>query len=78
MDKYEIMSLMMRDEPHPIRANLYSISALLAEGLAHVADRLSDDEMKRFIDIGTALYRRGMDEFVEGVPVHDLFPVSGS
>lgn len=74
MNKYEIMSLMMRGENQRIHADLYSIAALLAEQLAKVSDKLSAQEIDRFIQIGGAVYHAGVNEFGAAVPVEDLFP----
>jgi hypothetical protein len=76
MDKYQIMALMMREDHQVLHTDLYSISALMAERLAGIADRLSDSEMDTFIDIGAAVYRAGLSEFGTSVPVEDLFPAS--
>lgn len=74
MTKQEAMPLMMQHEHQTIDANLYSLCTLLAESLADISDRLDDHEMEQFLDIGGAIYRRGISEFGECVPVADLFP----
>lgn len=76
MDKFQILSLMMRKEHQFIDADLYSISALLADALADVSDKLNHAEVFRLVDIGAAIYRHGVQEFGEGVPLDDLFPAS--
>lgn len=76
MDKYKIMALMMRSEHQVIDANLYSLSALMAERLADISGKLTEDELSAFIDIGAAVYQAGMKEFGERVPMEDLFPAS--
>lgn len=76
MDKYQILALMMRSEHQCLDANLYSLSALFADRLARVADRLTEEELNRFIEIGAAIYHAGLDEFGTGVPLEDLFPAN--
>lgn len=76
MNKYQIMALMMRREHRVIDANFYGLSALMADRLASVSDRLTAEEMDRFIDIGAAIYRAGMDAFGNTVEVEDLFPAN--
>lgn len=76
MDKYQIMALMMRSEHQVIDANFYGLSAVMADKLAAVSDKLSDAELDSFIRIGAAIYRAGMNEFGARVPVEDLFPAN--
>jgi hypothetical protein len=76
MDKYQILSLMMRKEHQVIDADLYTLSALMAERLADVSDKLNEAEIYGLVDIGGAIYRRGLVEFGDGVPVDDLFPAA--
>jgi len=74
MTKQEILSKMMRTEHHAIETDMYSLCAIFAEQLAAVIDRLDEAEIKRFIEIGAAMYRSGRAEFGAAVPVEDLFP----
>jgi hypothetical protein len=76
MTKEQILSLMMRQEHQVIDTDLYSLAALLAERLALISESLDEGALNRFIDIGAAIYRHGLGEFREGVPVEDLFPAS--
>ncbi|MES2537330.1 MAG: hypothetical protein V4632_15810 [Pseudomonadota bacterium] len=74
MDKFQVLSLMMRKDNQIIDADLYSISALMADALADVSGKLNQQEIYRLIDIGAAIYRHGLQEFGAGVPMDDLFP----
>ncbi|RJG06640.1 hypothetical protein D3870_12010 [Noviherbaspirillum cavernae] len=79
MDKYQIMSLMMREEHQIIDDDLYTLSERLAERLAHVADKLDDAEINRFIDIGAAIYRHGLKEFgVDAALAREHWRLNGS
>jgi hypothetical protein len=74
MTKQHALSLMMRHENHVVEADLYTVAALMAETIADVSDQLDDRQVDRFINIGAAIYRHGLNEFKEGVEVEDLFP----
>jgi hypothetical protein len=76
MNKYQIMALMMREDHQVLDTDLFSTSAVLAERLAGISTRLSEQEMDAFINIGAAIYRAGLNEFGAGVPVEDLFPAN--
>jgi hypothetical protein len=75
MTKQKILSQMMRKEHEVIDINFYSLAALFAEKLAALGDRLDEDELNVFIEIGAKIYRQGRTEFHENVPVEDMFPI---
>jgi len=67
MNKSQILALMMRRNHQSTQTDLLSISDLLAQMLADVADRLSEDEFYRFISIGSAVYSHGLEQFGDDV-----------
>ena len=74
MTKQEILSQMMRAEHYAIETDLYSLSAIFAEQLEAVIDKLDEAEIERFIEIGALMYRTGKAQYGAAVPVEDLFP----
>lgn len=74
MTKQQALSLMMRHENQVVEGDLYTVTALMAEALADVSEQLDDRHVDRFINIGAAIFRHGLDEFKQGVEVEDLFP----
>lgn len=53
MDEYQIMSLLMRLETRD--ADLQTVAAMYAETLADASERLTDDQMRRFLICGAFL-----------------------
>lgn len=77
MDKFECMSRIVRDESTLKYSDLFSVASSLAEQLAAIAERLDEQELRRFLDIGAAIYRHGMEEFDEQnarSPIAELMP----
>lgn len=56
MDQYQVLALLSKIEPSD--ADLYDIQMYLAEMLAEVSDRLSDDQLKRLLICCACLYHR--------------------
>ncbi len=54
---------MMRTNYQSAETDLISVAALMAESLADVADRLSEDEFYRLISIGSTIYSHGLAQF---------------
>jgi hypothetical protein len=75
MTKQQVMCLMMRSDRRTLDADLYTVSALLADRLARISHKLDRAEMDAFIEIGAAVYAEGLARFGAHVPVEDLFPV---
>ena len=67
MNKSQVLALMMRRNHQSTQTDLLSISDLMAEMLADISDRLSEDEFYRFISIGSAVYSHGLEQFGEDV-----------
>lgn len=67
MNKSQILALMMRRNHQSTQTDLLSIADLMAQMLADVSDRLSEDEFYRFISIGSAVYCHGLEQFGEDV-----------
>lgn len=78
MDKFELLALMMREDSQAKEANLYSVTADMAEKLANIAGRLDQNELACFVEIGATIYRQGVRTFGAGVPMEDLFPARES
>jgi hypothetical protein len=76
MDKFQVLALMMREENEVMDANLYTVCAMLADRLSMISDRLSEEEMMAFVQVGAVVYRHGMAEFGSAVPIEDLFPAN--
>lgn len=53
MDEYQIMSLLMRLETRD--ADPQTVAAMYAETLSDASDRLTDDQMRRFLICGAYL-----------------------
>jgi hypothetical protein len=75
MTKQQVLSLMMRQERRTLDADLYTVSALMADRLARVSHKLDRAEVDAFIEIGAAIYCHGLAQFGAHVPVEDLFPL---
>ncbi|HYD63602.1 MAG TPA: hypothetical protein VEC35_24820 [Noviherbaspirillum sp.] len=73
MTKFEIMALMMRKE-YQFEGDAFTLAAKLASCLEPISDRLRDDELAELVQVGAAIYRRGVDEYGRSVPPEDLFP----
>lgn len=73
MTKYEIMALAMREE-NQFETGSISIAAKIAAWLESVEPRLRDGEIAELIQIAGAVYRMGMNECGQAVPLEDLFP----
>jgi hypothetical protein len=67
MNKAQILALMMRTNQQNAQTDLLSITELMAETLADVTDRLSEDEFYRFIGIGAAIYSHGLMQFTDDI-----------
>jgi hypothetical protein len=77
MTKFEIMALMMRKE-YQFEGDAFTLAAKLASCLEPISDRLRDGELAELVQIGAAMYRRGVDECGQAVPPEDLFPACES
>ena len=53
MDEYQIMALLMRMETR--NADPQTVASLYAETLAEVSDRITDDQIRRFLICGAYL-----------------------
>jgi hypothetical protein len=73
MTKFEIMALIMRKESQ-FEGDAFTIAAKLATCLEPLSERLRDDELAELIQIGGAIYRNGVEESKQDVPLEDLFP----
>lgn len=73
MTKFEIMALMMRKEAQ-FEGDAFTLAAKLASCLEPISDSLRDDELAELVQIGAAIYRRGIDECGQAVALVDLFP----
>jgi hypothetical protein len=76
MTKQQVLCLMMRQEHRTLDADLYTVSALMADRLARISHKLDRAEMDAFIEIGAAIYCHGLSQFGAHVPVEDLFPIA--
>jgi hypothetical protein len=75
MTKQEVLCLMMRRDRATVDADLYTVSALMADWLSRVSPKLDRAEVDAFIAIGGVVYSEGLARFGARVPVEDLFPV---
>ena len=73
MTKFEIMALIMRKESQ-FEGDAFTIAAKLATCLEPLSECLRDDELAEFIQIGGAIYRNGVEQNRQAVPLEDLFP----
>lgn len=73
MTKFEIMALIMREESHS-ETDAFTVSAKLATLLERLSERLRDDELAELIRIGGSIYRFGIEQSKQPVPLEDLFP----
>ncbi|WP_420473186.1 hypothetical protein [Noviherbaspirillum sp. ST9] len=73
MTKFEIMALIMRKESQ-FEGDAFTIAAKLATCLEQLSERLRDDELAELIQIGGAIYRIGLEQSRQTVPLEDLFP----
>jgi len=62
MNKAQILALMMRRNQTSGDISLFSISDLMADAVASVSDRLTEDELYLFISIGAAIYGYGSQQ----------------
>ena len=73
MTKFEIMAMIMRKE-NQFEGDPFTVAAKLASCLEKLCERLHDEELAELIQIGGAIYKIGVEEFKQAVPLEDLFP----
>ncbi|GAB3538296.1 hypothetical protein GCM10027343_03670 [Noviherbaspirillum agri] len=73
MTKFEIMALIMRKECQ-FEVDAFTLAAKLATCLESISDHVRDDELAELIQIGGAIYYRGIEESGQPVSLEDLFP----
>ncbi len=78
MNKFQILALMMRGNQQLGETNLFSVAALMAEALADIAGKLSEDEFYRLVSIGTAIYSHGTSELGDAAEGEDFFSENDS
>lgn len=62
MNKAQILALMMRRNQPIGDISLFNISDVMADAIASVSDRLTEDELYLFISIGSAIYGYGSQQ----------------
>lgn len=65
MNKAQILALMMRRNQPSGDISLFNISDLMADAIASISDRLSEDELYIFISIGAAIYGYGSQQLTQ-------------
>lgn len=73
MTKFEIMALIMRKE-NQFEGDAFALAAKLATCLEPLSERLQDEELAELIQIGSGIYRVGVEQSKQSVPLEDLFP----
>lgn len=76
MNKQEILALMMREDGQTA-GDVFALVAILSEQLASTgADPKTDDDARRLISAGAALYHLGMEKYGPIEAMDGLFPRS--
>lgn len=76
MDKQELLMLFEKQASSSSHCDPFSLASAYAETLSEIAGRLSQEEVKRLIQIGAGIYECGIRESGRGIPPEDLLPAS--